>query len=74
MSANRLRVARTAANLTQQQLADKVEVTRQTISLIEKGKYNPSLALCLRICHALDMTLNDLFWIEKESRSDARDG
>jgi len=55
-------------NLTQQQLADAVGVTRQTIHLIEKGKYNPSLNLCLAICHVLDKTLDDLFWIEEEKK------
>jgi len=43
-----------------------VDVTRQTIHLIEKGKYNPSLKLCLSICHVLDKTLDDLFWIKEE--------
>jgi len=52
--------------LTQQELADAVDVTRQTIHLIEKGKYNPSLKLCLSICHVLDKTLDDLFWIKEE--------
>ncbi|MBU7007292.1 DNA-binding XRE family transcriptional regulator [Peptococcaceae bacterium DYL19] len=39
-------------------------VSRQTISLIESGKYNPSLSLCVAICRALSKTLNDLFWEE----------
>ncbi len=42
-------------------------VTRQTIGMIEAGTFNPSLKLCLSICWALDMTLNDLFWEEKPS-------
>lgn len=48
--------------MTQQDLAKKVNVTRQTIGLIEKGEYNPSLKLCLNIAHALGKTLDDLFW------------
>ena len=48
--------------MTQQDLAKKVKVTRQTIGLIEKGEYNPSLKLCLNIAHALEKTLDDLFW------------
>lgn len=52
-------------DLTQQELAFKVGVTRQTISLIEKGKYNPSLKLCLAICYAVDQTLDEIFWIEE---------
>ena len=68
---NRIKIARVQADLTQQQLADKVGVTRQTISLIEKGDYNPTLKLCLDICYALDRNLNDLFWVE---RGDGKNG
>lgn len=63
---NRIKVARIQVDLTQQQLAEKVDVTRQTISLIEKGKYNPSLKLCLSICHAVNKTLDELFWKERD--------
>ena len=66
MAVSKIKVARVQLDLTQQQLAEKVGVTRQTISLIEKGKYNLSLDLCLKICYAVDKTLNDLFWEEKE--------
>lgn len=58
----KLKSARAAKDLTQQQLADIVGVSRQTINAIEKGDYNPSISLCIRICKALDKTLNDLFW------------
>lgn len=67
---NKLRVARAEMNFTQQQLAEKVGVTRQTISLIEKGNYNPTLKLCLAICYAVDKTLDDIFWIEREMEDD----
>ena len=63
---NRVKLARVQIDLTQQQLAERVGVTRQTISLIEKGKYNPSLKLCLEICYAVNKTLDELFWIEQE--------
>ncbi|WP_397537743.1 helix-turn-helix transcriptional regulator [Rummeliibacillus pycnus] len=63
---NSVKVARVKADLTQQQLADAVGITRQTISLIEKGKYNPSLKLCLQICYAVNGTLDEIFWIEEE--------
>ncbi|WP_428909956.1 helix-turn-helix transcriptional regulator [Niallia sp. Krafla_26] len=63
---NKVKLARVQADLTQQQLADQVGITRQTISLIEKGKYNPSLKLCLEICYAVNKTLDELFWKEKE--------
>ena len=48
--------------LSQQELADKAGVTRQTIGLIEKGKYNPTLNLCIRIAQTLNRTLDQLFW------------
>ena len=60
----RLKVARVEKGWTQQELADRVEATRQTIGLIEKGEYNPTLNLCLRIAKALDRTLDQLFWEE----------
>ena len=63
---NNLKAARLQINLTQEQLAEIVGVTRQTISLIERGNYNPTLKLCLEICHAVPKTLDELFWIERE--------
>jgi putative transcriptional regulator len=60
----KLRLARTVKGLSQQELAEAVQATRQTIGLIENGKYNPTLNLCLRIVRALDKTLDDLFWPE----------
>ena len=64
---NKVKIARVEVGLTQQQLAEKIGVTRQTISLIEKGKYNPTLKLCLDICYAVNKTLDEVFWIEKEN-------
>lgn len=58
----RLKSARAALDMSQQQLADAVGVSRQTINAIEKGDYNPTIKLCLAICKALDKTLDDLFW------------
>lgn len=58
----RLKAARTAKDMTQQQLADAVNVSRQTISAIEKGDYNPTIKLCIAICKALDKTLDEIFW------------
>ena len=60
----KLKAARAAMDLTQEQLAEKVSVTRQTINAIEKGDYNPSINLCITICRVLGKTLNDLFWKE----------
>ncbi|SFC62521.1 putative transcriptional regulator [Alkalibacterium subtropicum] len=60
----RLKTARASLDMSQQDLADAVDVTRQTISAIERGDYNPTINLCIRICKALNVTLNDLFWEE----------
>ena len=60
----KIKLARVEKGLSQQDLADLVGATRQTIGLIEKGKYNPSLNLCINIAKALNKTLNDLFWYE----------
>ncbi len=59
-----MKIARVECDFSQQQLAEKVGITRQTISMIEAGKYNPSLKLCIGICKVLNKTLNDLFWEE----------
>ena len=64
MKNKRMKIARIECDLTQEQLADKVGVARQTIGLIEAGNYNPSISLCIEICKALDKTLDDLFWVE----------
>ena len=64
---NKLRLARVEKDLTQEQLADLVRVTRQTIGLIEAGRYNPSLKLCLAISKVLDKGLDKLFWIGEEN-------
>jgi len=58
----KMKLARVEKNLSQQQLAERVGVTRQTIGLIEKGKYNPTLKLCLKIAHTLDRSIDQLFW------------
>ena len=58
----KLKMARVEHDMTQGDLADAIGVTRQTIGLIEAGKYNPTLSLCLAICKTLDKTLDQLFW------------
>ena len=58
----KLKSARAALDLSQQELADKVGVSRQTINAIEKGDYNPTIQLCKSICRVLGKTLDDLFW------------
>lgn len=60
----KLKIARVEKDLSQDELAKVVGVSRQTIGLIELGKYNPSLSLCVAICKVLSKTLDDLFWEE----------
>ena len=60
----RLKSARAAKDLSQEELAREVGVSRQTISAIEKGDYNPTIRLCVKICKKLDRTLDELFWEE----------
>jgi putative transcriptional regulator len=62
---NALRLARVEKNLSQQELGDLVGVTRQTIGLIEAGKYNPTLKLCLLLTQVLDKSLEELFWVKR---------
>ena len=64
----RMKAARAAKGLTQQELADLVGVTRQTVVAIEKGDYNPTVRLCVDICRALGVTLNELFWPVEDER------
>ena len=58
----KLKAARAGMDWSQQQLADAVGVSRQTINAIEKGDYNPTINLCIAICRALGKTLDELFW------------
>ena len=62
----KLKGARAGMDLSQQQLADAVGVSRQTINAIEKGDYNPTIKLCLAICRVLGKTLDELFWTDEE--------
>lgn len=58
----KLKSARAAKDMSQEQLAVLCNVSRQTINAIEKGDYNPSIKLCIAICKALGRTLDELFW------------
>lgn len=62
---NRVKLARVECGYTQQELADLIGVTRQTIGLIEAGQYNPTIILCLRLARVLNKSLTDLFWAEE---------
>ena len=59
---NNVKLTRIKNSMTQAQLAREVGVTRQTIGLIEKGEYNPSLQLCINLAKSLNKTLDELFW------------
>ena len=63
----RLKSARAGKDLSQQELADLIGVSRQTINAIEKGDYNPTIRLCLAICHVLGKTLDELFGEEEDN-------
>lgn len=65
MKNKRMKIARIEKDLSQEQLAEILGVTRQTIGLIESGSYNPTLKLCVAICKALGKTLDELFWPEE---------
>jgi len=63
----KLKAARAILDMSQEQLAEAVGVTRQTIGMIEAGKFNPSLHLCMAICKTLGKTLNDIFWKDDDN-------
>ena len=65
-----MKAARAAKGLSQEQLASLLSVSRQTINAIEKGDYNPTVKLCIAICHALDVTLDGLFWDSNEHQTE----
>lgn len=63
---NRLRTARMDKKLSQAELAAQIGVSRQTISSIENGQFNPTAKLALILCIALDKKFEDLFYFEEE--------
>jgi putative transcriptional regulator len=58
----RIKAARAALDMTQKDLAEAIDVSRQTMNAIEKGDYYPSVKLCIAICKVLGKTLDELFW------------
>ncbi len=62
----KMKAARASLDLSQDELAKKTGVTRQTISAVENGDYNPTINLCIAICRALGKTLDELFWEEEK--------
>jgi putative transcriptional regulator len=61
---NRLRVYRTMTNLTQEELAEKLGITRQTVIAIEKERYDPSLELAFRMAKFFRVSIEDIFQYE----------
>ena len=68
----KLKSAREALDMSQQELADKTGVSRQTVNAIEKGDYNPTLKLCIDICKVLGKTLDELFWESGEQDNEQK--
>ncbi len=62
---NNLKVQRAIHNLTQQELAEKIGVSRQTINAMELGKYVPSTVLALKLSRLFDVQVNDIFELEE---------
>ncbi len=63
---NNVRVERAIVRMTQQELADRVGVSRQTINALEAGKYIPSTVLSLKVAEVFGKTVNDIFTLEDE--------
>ncbi|MBE6308480.1 MAG: helix-turn-helix transcriptional regulator [Bacteroidaceae bacterium] len=63
---NRIKVARAGQNITQQQLADAVGVSRQTINSIESGKFVPSTVLALKMARIFNCKVEEIFLLEEE--------
>ena len=70
---NRLREQRARLGLNQQQLGQLVGASRQTISLIERGDYHPSVLLALRIARVFDLPLEEIFFLEGEDGNETRE-
>lgn len=66
---NHLEELRKQRGVTQEELADALAVTRQTISSLEKGRYNPSILLAFKLAHYFDVTIEDIF-IDPEENED----
>jgi len=62
---NTLKIQRAKHNLTQEQLADLVSVTRKTINTVENGKFIPSTVLALKLAHALEVPVEEIFILEE---------
>lgn len=66
---NRIKVLRAERNMTQEELAIEVQVSRQTINAIEKGKFDPSLPLAFKISRLFEMAIEDIFYDDDQKRA-----
>ena len=69
MARNKIKVMRAMHDLTQEQLAEKVGVSRQTIVAIEKDKYNPSLDLAFKLARLFGVSIEEIFFFDEEGSS-----
>ncbi len=69
---NKLKVLRAMRNWSQADLADRLDVSRQTVNALETGKYDPSLPLAFKIAHLFEMSVEEIFEPEPESQRENR--
>lgn len=65
---NRLKILRAESNLSQDELAKAIKVSRQTINAIENGKFNPSVKLALRMSELFNCNINEIFQLEENEK------
>ena len=73
MAKNKLKVLRAVHELTQEQLAEKVGVSRQTVIAIESNKYNPSLDLAFKLARLFQVSIEDIFLYKDEEVNDGEE-
>ena len=73
MAKNRLKVLRAMRDLTQEALAEKVGVSRQTVIAIESNKYNPSLDLAFKLARLFGVAIEEIFFYEEEGETGAKE-
>lgn len=71
---NKIKVFRAMHDMTQEELADAIRVTRRTINSIERGKYNPSIEVAYRIAKTFNVTIEEVFCFEDNDGEDAEAG
>jgi len=69
---NKIKVFRAMHDMTQEELADRIRVTRRTINSIERGKYNPSIEVAYNIAKTFGVTIEEIFCFEDDEDAEAR--